>query len=156
MGDRAIKETAQVLQKTMGGRGLLARLDEDKFGALLQNTSEKHGFDIADKQRRSIEKSGVTWKGQQIQMSTSIGLVAVTETSEDTRAVLAAATQAREQAKSAGGNRIEISQAADSSFDYDRVKWIKHISSTIQAGSFGRGRDPSRNASNKRCRVSAH
>jgi diguanylate cyclase (GGDEF)-like protein len=133
-GDRAIKETGRVLQNAMDGRGLLARLDEDKFGALLQNTSEKHGFDIADKQRRSIEKSAVTWKGQQIQMSTSVGLVAVTETSEDTRAVLAAAAEAREQAKSEGGNRIEISKAPGSTYDYNRLKWIQKISSTLKAG----------------------
>ena len=134
MGDRAIKETGRFLQKMMGGRGLLARLDEDKFGALLQNTSEQRGFDIAEKQRRSIEKSGVTWKGQRLQMSTSIGLVAVTETSENTRAVLTAATQAREQAKSAGGNRIEISKAVGSTFDFDRRKWIQQISNTFKAG----------------------
>jgi diguanylate cyclase (GGDEF)-like protein len=134
MGDRAIKETGRVLQGAMGGRGILARLDEDKFGALLQNTSEERGLDVADKQRRSIEKSGITWEGQRMQLSTSVGLVVVTETSEDTRAVLAAATHAREQAKSAGGNRIEISQAAGSSFDYDRFRWVQQISSTLQTG----------------------
>ena len=132
-GDRLLKEVGRVMLKTMADAGELARLEEDKFGALFRDVSQDRAFEVAEKQRSAIEKFRVTWKGERLQLTMSVGLTEVPIDNEGTRALLDAATRARERAKSAGGNRIDIYRAADETTGDVRGsdEWVSRIEQTL-------------------------
>ena len=124
-GNRLLKEVGRVLSKVMGRTGELARLGDDKYGALLKDVSESRAFEIAEKQRAAIEKFRVTWKGERLQLTMSVGLTEFGADNEGKRALLDATALARGNAKSAGGNRIEICRPEDESHSTD--EWIERI-----------------------------
>ena len=130
-GDRLLKEVGKVLLKTMGDAGELARLGEDKFGVLLKDVTEDGAFEVAEKQRAAIEKFRVTWKGERLQLTISTGLTEVSGENQGSRAIQEAL--ARERAKSAGGNRIDIYRAQDEETDRgdSADKWVSRIEQTL-------------------------
>jgi len=107
-GDRLLKEIGRVLLRSVGRRGVPARLGEDKFGVLLEGAPRERGFELADRQRQAIERFRVAWRGERLPLTASIGLVEVGPSSGGARDLLAAAAAARDAAKEAGGNRIEV------------------------------------------------
>ena len=133
-GDRLLKEVDKVLQKTMGGAGELARLGEDKFGALFTDTSEDRSFEVVEKQRTAIEKFRVTWKGERLPLTMSVGLTEVTADNEGGRPILDGATIAKERAKTAGGNRIDVYRPADETTGLRRgeEEWVSRIEQTLE------------------------
>ena len=133
-GDRLLKEVGKVLQKTMGGTGELARLGEDKFGVLFTDTSEDRSFEVVEKQRAAIEKFRVTWKGERLPLTMSVGLTEVTSDNEGGRPILDGATIAKERAKTAGGNRIDVYRPADETTGLRRgeAEWVSRIEQTLE------------------------
>jgi len=111
-GDKLLTGIRRLLSKTLGSKGSVAKLEDDKFAVLLENTSQDQGFERADKHRAAIEKFKVTWQGKRIQTGASIGLAEITPATETGTAILTAAAQARSKAKTAGGNRIEFFAAS--------------------------------------------
>lgn len=135
-GDRLLKELGRALRKAMGSQGVLARLEEDKFGVLLEKTTQEQGFKVADKQRAAIENFRATWKGQHIPLSVSIGMAELTDQFESSRSLFDAARHARAAAKAEGGNRIEVYRpkevtAGDAS---PKDVWIDRIQKTLLEG----------------------
>ena len=133
-GDRLLKEVGKVLQKTMGNTGELARLGEDKFGALFTDTTEDRSFEVVEKQRAAIEKFRVTWKGERLPLTMSVGLTEVTSDNQGVRPILDGAATARERAKTAGGNRIDVYRPADETAGLKRGvdEWLSRIEQTLE------------------------
>ena len=131
-GDRLLQEVGKILQKNMGHIGELARLGEDKFGALLKNVSEDRAFEIAEKQRAAIEKFRVTWKGERLQLTVSIGLIQISAENEGSRTLQEAAALARERAKAAGGNRIDVYRVDEATTQADEAGWVPRIEQALE------------------------
>ncbi len=136
VGDRLIKELGRAIRKNVGNQGIVARLEGDKFGVMIEECSEERGFELADKQRRAIEQSRATYKGKPLSLSASIGLVGIYEGSESARALLEAAGTARDGAKLEGGNRIEVYHpgAASRSRDNSRQAWTTRVQEALAHG----------------------
>ena len=132
-GDRLLKEVGRTLSKSMGNRGILARLEDDKFGALLEDSSEDQAFEIAEKQRAALEKARVTWKGEPLPLTMSVGLVEIAESNQGRISTLEAATEARARAKSSGGNCIEVyrAEAQPAAAGEARDHWMTRIEEAL-------------------------
>jgi diguanylate cyclase (GGDEF)-like protein len=99
-GDRALREMADGLRTTLRAGDVIARLGGDEFVALLSN-SNLDGALAAAKRLRDALPSGVAF---------SAG-VAVWDAREDIQELLRRADVALYAAKSAGGDRAEVSDA---------------------------------------------
>jgi diguanylate cyclase (GGDEF)-like protein len=130
-GDKLLAGIGRLLRKTLGSTGLVAKLEDDKFAVLLENTSLDQGFELADKHRTALEKFKITWQGNRLQTGASIGLAQIASTTETAAVALAAAAAARAKSKAGGGNRIEVFRAHNDEPDTEASAWIAHIDKVL-------------------------
>jgi diguanylate cyclase (GGDEF)-like protein len=114
-GKGLLRKLARVLDKHVGAKGTVGRLTKGRFAMLLSNCELEEGRRIADRQRKSMEKSRCMWQGENFLLTVSIGMVALDGHNRATVAELIdSASDAFEKAHEAGGNRIEVRESAGS------------------------------------------
>ncbi|TFH48690.1 MAG: DUF1631 family protein, partial [Lysobacterales bacterium] len=107
-GTGLLRKLALVLDKHVGNKGTIGRLTKGRFAMLLNNCDLEDGRAIADRQRKSMEKSRCLWQGESFQLTVSVGMVSLDGQSRATISELIdAAGDAFEQAHREGGNRIQ-------------------------------------------------
>ncbi len=113
-GKGLLRKLARVLEKHVGKKGIIARLTKGRFAMLLSNCDLKDGRVIADRQRASMEKSRCVWQGESFQLTVSVGMVSLDGHNRTTVAeLIETAGDAFEKAHAEGGNRIHVSENAD-------------------------------------------
>ncbi|MDX2313972.1 MAG: DUF1631 family protein [Gammaproteobacteria bacterium] len=109
-GKGLLRKLARVLDKHVGDKGTIGRLTKGRFAMLLHNCDLEAGHSIADRQRKSMEKSRCVWQGESFQLTVSVGMVSLDGHSKATVAdFIKAAGDAFEDAHANGGNRIQTS-----------------------------------------------
>jgi diguanylate cyclase (GGDEF)-like protein len=110
-GKGLLRKLARVLDKHVGSKGTIGRLTKGRFAMLLNNCELEEGRRIADRQRKSMEKSRCMWQGEDFLLSVSIGMVALDGNSRATVGeMIDCASEAFQRAHKAGGNLIEVSK----------------------------------------------
>jgi diguanylate cyclase (GGDEF)-like protein len=110
-GTGLLRKLARVLDKHVGKKGMIGRLTKGRFAMLLNNCDLQEGRAIADRQRKSMEKSRCVWQGESFQLTVSVGMVSLDGHNRATVAELIdAAGNAFEEAHGKGGNRIQIGE----------------------------------------------
>ncbi len=110
-GKGLLRKLARVLDKHVGSKGTIGRLTKGRFAMLLNNCELDEGRRIADRQRRSMEKSRCMWQGEDFVLTVSIGMVPLDGNSRATVGeLIESASKAFERAHKAGGNLIEESK----------------------------------------------
>ena len=113
-GKGLLRKLARVLDKHVGSKGTIGRLTKGRFAMLLHNCDLESGQVIADRQRKSMEKSRCMWQGENFQLTVSIGMVLLDGHSRATGAdLIRSASDAFDKAHRAGGNLIEVASAAE-------------------------------------------
>lgn len=107
VGDQAVAAFGHALEANMGG-GLVARLGGDEFGVLLPECEVTKAREIVDQTRQAVAFRTLGIAGQEVGLTFSAGIAAVTG-SADT--ALAQADRALYEAKAAGRNRVEVAGA---------------------------------------------
>ncbi|MEA3275114.1 MAG: EAL domain-containing protein [Pseudomonadota bacterium] len=107
-GDEFLRQLGQSLQRQVRERDTLARLGGDEFGALLEHCPLQQARRVADALRQAVEDFRFFWEGKGFRVGVSIGLVPITQVSENLTAVLRAADSACYAAKEMGRNRIHL------------------------------------------------
>jgi len=111
-GTGLLRKLARVLDKHVGQKGTIGRLTKGRFAMLLNNCDLEAGRAIADRQRKSMEKSRCVWQGESFQLTVSVGMVSLDGHSKATVAeFIKAAGDAFEDAHASGGNCIKTSDA---------------------------------------------
>jgi diguanylate cyclase (GGDEF)-like protein len=111
-GKGLLRKLARVLDKHVGSNGTIGRLTKGRFAMLLNNCDLEVGRGIADRQRKSMEKSRCMWQGENFLLTVSIGMVVLDGSNRATVSELVnSASDAFEKAHAAGGNRIEVSES---------------------------------------------
>ena len=109
-GKGLLRKLARVLDKHLGSKGTVGRLTKGRFAMLLNNCDLNDGRAIADRQRKSMEKSRCVWQGESFQLTVSVGMVPFDGHNKASVAeLIKAAGDAFDQAHSEGGNRIQTS-----------------------------------------------
>ena len=111
-GTGLLRKLARVLEKHVGNKGAIGRLTKGRFAMLLNNCGLEDGRAIADRQRKSMEKSRCMWQGESFQLTVSVGMVSLDGHNRSTvDELIEAAGDAFEQAHAKGGNRIETGES---------------------------------------------
>jgi diguanylate cyclase (GGDEF)-like protein len=109
-GKGLLRKLARVLDKHVGSKGTIGRLTKGRFAMILNNCDLEEGRAIADRQRKSMEKSRCVWQGESFQLTVSVGMVPLDRHSKASAAdFIKAAGDAFEGAHAKGGNRIQTS-----------------------------------------------
>jgi diguanylate cyclase (GGDEF)-like protein/PAS domain S-box-containing protein len=105
-GDHLLRSLAQRLRDALGQSGVLARLDGDAFGVLLEGRPIDAALEMAGQLREAIGAFRFVWEGEAFEVGASCGLVAVSGASGDAAWALGAAETACRAAKRRGRNRV--------------------------------------------------
>ncbi|HVP66974.1 MAG TPA: GGDEF domain-containing protein [Anaeromyxobacteraceae bacterium] len=113
-GDEALKMIAHVIQGAVRREDVLARLGSEDFAVLARETAVAGGRALADRVRKAVERSRLSYRGQELSLTMSVGVAVVSgiatyEPAKTDRVVLEAAEEALRQAKAAGGNAVAAS-----------------------------------------------
>ncbi|TLX54819.1 GGDEF domain-containing protein [Stutzerimonas nosocomialis] len=106
-GDRVLKIIASVLRKRLRKTDFIARFGGEEFVLLLPDTDEDAGRQLADTLRAGIESCPFHFKGERVQITTSVGLSAF-RSGDSAERVFERADQALYRAKHGGRNRVEL------------------------------------------------
>jgi diguanylate cyclase (GGDEF)-like protein len=110
-GKGLLRKLARVLDKHLGKKGIISRLTKGRFAMLLNECDLEDGRAIADRQRKSMEKSRCVWQGESFQLTVSVGMVPLDRHNRATvPELIKVASDAFEQAHGEGGNRIQTSE----------------------------------------------
>jgi diguanylate cyclase (GGDEF)-like protein len=107
-GAQLLKKLARLIEKQNTGRGVVGRLGTNRFGVLIRDTSMEDGREILERQRKVIAKVRCMWKGETFPLTTSAGILEITDMSEGVDATIKAVGAALDRAAKAGGDRVEL------------------------------------------------
>ena len=111
-GTGLLRKLARVLEKHVGNKGSIGRLTKGRFAMLLNNCELDDGRAVADRQRKSMEKSRCVWQGESFQLTVSVGMVSLDGHHKSTMdELIKTAGDAFERAHAKGGNRIETGES---------------------------------------------
>ncbi len=137
-GDSLLSQLGALLKAKIRWRDTLARLGGDEFGLLLESCSLEEAMRTADGLREAIREHKFTWDDRTFSLGVSIGVVPITQESEDVANLLSAADSACQAAKEAGRNRIYSYQ--DNDIDMLRrrreMQWAARINNALEENRF--------------------
>ena len=104
-GDRVLKDIVAMLRKSNRNTDLTYRYGGEEFVVLLNRTDEEGALIIAERMRSAIEDMTITYEGQEIKTSISIGVTSFCDTdTEDS--LFNRADKALYTIKKSGGNKV--------------------------------------------------
>ena len=108
-GDRALREIAGLLESTLRESDVTARLGGDEFALLLLDADAELAFRVTERLRSEIARVRLTTDGgEEIELSTSIGVTVFPADGRDARELLRKADDALYEAKRRGRNQVVV------------------------------------------------
>jgi diguanylate cyclase (GGDEF)-like protein/PAS domain S-box-containing protein len=107
-GDEVIRAVGRVLRENVRRTDVVARLGGDEFAVVLRDADRKAAERIAEGLLETIRERRLPLEGQQISVTTSIGIVLFGEEEPRVEDLMVNADLAMYAAKEAGGNRFHI------------------------------------------------
>lgn len=137
-GDELLKQLGDVLKSKIRSGDLLARLGGDEFGIMLESCSMSVGWKTAKTLLEAIEKFRFAWGDRQFRVGASIGMVLISELSDDVNDVMSNADAACYAAKDQGRNRIHVYTENDQELAQRRgdMLWASRIPEAIENDDF--------------------
>ncbi len=137
-GDELLCQITAQLKNTLRAGDTLARLGGDEFGVLLTYCPQKNALAMAEKLLRAVQDFSFYWQGKSFKIGVSIGLMTITEFSENLTGLLSAADVACYAAKDAGRNRVHLYQPSDADMARreDEMHWVARINDALQHDRF--------------------
>jgi len=114
-GDMALKQLEKVLVKTVRKSDVVARYGGEEWIICLSHTDSEGGVKIAEKLRKSVEKTVFWMKGQETMITVSIGVATAPEDGTYYAEIVDAADTAMYLAKARGRNQLQIFTGPDRS-----------------------------------------
>jgi diguanylate cyclase (GGDEF)-like protein len=114
-GDRALCTVAAGIQRALRVEDVFARYAGDEFVVLTLGTDRADAMRLAERIRRTVEGLHMSARGQEVPITTSIGLASLAElpaSDEPVTALLALADARMYGAKATGGNRVSTERAS--------------------------------------------
>ncbi len=137
-GDELLKQVSLKLDQHIRDSDTLARLGGDEFGILLENCSEQHALDLAERLKAEIREYKFYWQGNPFAVGLSIGIVAVSADYDNAAEILSNADIACFAAKDKGRNTIQVYQRQDSELQqrYTEMQWTTRLHRAIEENAF--------------------
>ena len=137
-GDELLRQVASHIQANISRRDISARIGGDEFAIILRDCEIENGISVAHRLQEAVEARKFVWQNGVFPVSLSVGAIPLTQDSEDTHSVLAAADDACHLSKEEGGNRISVFSPEDSKYRKRRgdMEWIAKINRAVDENRF--------------------
>ncbi len=139
VGDQILIDFGQMLAQRHDKKMLSARLEGDRFAALLLDRSLEQAIAQAEELRADIEKTPVVVEGEKIAFTASIGVAAILDHTESVDVVLEHGTTAAREAKERGANQVSHfneDKARVDAYQAEEEAAIKQIEQTLDTKNF--------------------
>ena len=136
-GDALLRETADTLRSISPDSALLARLGDDEFAVLLENSDAAATTRAAKRILRAVSGRPFHWNGARFKVSCSIGVVHLSHPWSSVPDLLGAADAACYVAKDKGRGRIQI--YTEHGLCHRRrteMHWVERLSSALSEDRF--------------------
>ncbi|HZU86659.1 MAG TPA: diguanylate cyclase [Anaerolineaceae bacterium] len=106
VGDLALSHLAQILKQGLRENDILARYGGEEFLALLNNVGYDQTHEIAERLRQQVEQQPLFFRGEQIDLQISVGVILTPPDCDDLACLVERADEAMYQAKNHGRNCV--------------------------------------------------
>ncbi len=107
-GDAVLTGFAGVISRGLRVHDVCARVGGEEFAAMLPETPIAAGLEVAERLRRTVEAMRTTWDGQEIAVTTSIGITQLTDWDQGYGTLIERADAALYASKQRGRNRVTV------------------------------------------------
>lgn len=137
-GDELLQQLGALLKSKIRWRDTLARLGGDEFGVLLEGCSMEEALRTAETLIEAINGFRFVRDDRAFSLGASVGVVSITDPSDDVATLLNAADSACAAAKEAGRNRVYSYQENDIDLMKRRkeMQWAARISNALDEERF--------------------
>jgi diguanylate cyclase (GGDEF)-like protein len=137
-GDELLRQVAHQLKQKIRERDTLARIGGDEFTVLLENCHLDDAVEVAQQLRETVQNFRFAWQEKYFAIGASIGIVMISNASENTRVLLSQADAACYTAKDLGRNRIYVFNEDDASRNarIGAMEWVTRITHAFQENRF--------------------
>ncbi|MDT8449048.1 MAG: EAL domain-containing protein [Wenzhouxiangellaceae bacterium] len=135
-GDALLVRLADCIRQCLRDEDLLARLDGDEFGLILKDCSIDTAKAVADRLRDTIAQFRFTWEERPINISASIGIVAIDGATYDGARLMQQADLACYEAKEAGRNQVCVHAGTrgGASRHQEEMAWVNRVNEALSSG----------------------
>jgi len=105
-GDHALRKVSEILTEELREYDVVARYGGEEFAIMLLATPRSRGASTAERLRRSVEQAEITFRGQNIPVTLSIGVASFPEDADESDALVGLADKALYRAKEQGRNQV--------------------------------------------------
>lgn len=130
-GDMLLKYFVETVEKTLRRSDIFARIGGEEFAILISKTNADDAYVFAEKIRSKIESISMEYEGQQISITTSIGMAQNYKTDNACDDVFFRADMALYKAKNEGRNRTCYISPSDESIDVPKKQEKVFLNFTI-------------------------
>ncbi len=106
-GNAVLRLVARTLSESLAHGDLLARMDEDEFLVVLTSCSGEALRDLAERTRLVVSLSAISWWGDKLSVTVSIGGVPA-QKDDTVDSLLTRAGKMLQASKASGGNRVSL------------------------------------------------
>jgi diguanylate cyclase (GGDEF)-like protein len=117
VGDEVLKAFAEITRTVVRATDIFARFGGEEFVILLPDTPERGGMESAERLRATLAERPIRIGGDEIAVTVSIGLAAVTKGDANLEHLLARADRALYRAKRSGRNRVVVAPPLDGALE---------------------------------------
>nr|WP_156000839.1 GGDEF domain-containing protein [Thioalkalivibrio sp. ALJT] len=107
-GDFALESFAEILGRELGAEQYAGRMGGEEFLVVAADLNSAEAFALAERIRCAVERASLDWKGDQLSLAVSIGLVVTTDPWPDAGELVALADDLLYRAKNEGRNRVIV------------------------------------------------
>jgi diguanylate cyclase (GGDEF)-like protein len=134
-GDELLKLIADALSKVLtADDAKVARLGGDEFGILAEDVSTARGRELADEVLTAVRNERFDWDGRVYNLSASMGLVFIDQTTESVDSAMQFADEACYAAKDAGRNRVQEYELGDTVIRnrHGIMEWVTQLDKALE------------------------
>jgi diguanylate cyclase (GGDEF)-like protein len=137
-GDELLKQVTVLLKGPVRGSDVLARLGGDEFGVLLEDCSQAHAEEVAERMLQLVDEFRFSWRDKTFSIGVSIGLVMLDSPEQTYTEVMRAADMACYAAKDKGRGRVHIYRPDDVELVRRRgeMEWVEQLNRGLQNNQF--------------------
>lgn len=128
-GDELLKQVSATIKKTIRDIDHFSRLGGDEFTVILKNCDYHLANTIIERIRETIQEFRFCWEDKCFSISSSIGLIEITEDAGNMHDLMSKVDAACYLAKDQGRNRIHLVEAHDTAVNKQRgeMNWVHRI-----------------------------
>ena len=116
-GDVVLQTVAGVLQETVRGHDLVARMGGDEFCVLLPDTALAEALTVAERLRTEVQELAIRYKSETMRIRASLGVVSSEQCGLEWESLMDHSDAALYEAKRNGRNRVMVGGAGEEILD---------------------------------------